>query len=175
MTMCRTQRPSQMPATLQDCLCWHKRETDHNTPKAGLEKVTAVCWERRRWFRDSLQTRCCTKCGSIYLLCYWVFWHSNRSARGVFPQGDWAVTRAGSLWAEPSSPVPAVLRTLERQVQVKEAKKPQSPAKGPAPEGAWCHQLLQLSLQHGSNWRGWNLCLFMHRTVKKCSFLQQWW
>lgn len=64
-------------------------QTDHSTPKAGLEKVTAVCWERRRWFRDSLQTRCCTKCGSIYLLCYWVFWHSNRSARhtGCVPTG----------------------------------------------------------------------------------------
>lgn len=134
-----------MPAILQDCLCWHKRETsawqrlgavprrwaggEHSAPKAGLEKVTAVFVERRRWFGDGLQTRCCTKCGSVYLLYYWVFWHGNHSARhtGCVPTGwlsgvykGWEPVSSAQLSGSSCPAYPRAASTGERSKETPE-------------------------------------------------------
>lgn len=48
---------------------------NHSTVKVELKKNHyCVCNEKRRWFRDNLQNRCCTKYSSIYLSYYWIFW-----------------------------------------------------------------------------------------------------
>jgi len=45
---------------------------NHSTCKGVVKKHHyCVCREKRRWFRNSLQSRC-TKYGSIYLAYYWI-------------------------------------------------------------------------------------------------------